>query len=50
MRADGKEAFSHYCIACHGMDGQNTGVPSVGHILPPIRSLRSPGVQSYSDG
>jgi cytochrome c553 len=24
---DGKEAFSHYCVACHGMDGQNTGVP-----------------------
>jgi mono/diheme cytochrome c family protein len=50
MRADGKEAFSHYCIACHGMDGQNTGVPFVGHISPPIPSLRSPGVESYSDG
>src|SRR5258708_32683646 len=25
--AAGKEAFSHYCVACHGMDGQNTGVP-----------------------
>jgi cytochrome c553 len=25
--ADGKEAFSHYCVACHGLDGQNTGVP-----------------------
>ena len=21
--ADGKEAFSHYCVACHGMDGQS---------------------------
>ena len=20
--ADGKEAFSHYCVVCHGMDGQ----------------------------
>ncbi len=20
--AEGKEAFSHYCVACHGMDGQ----------------------------
>jgi mono/diheme cytochrome c family protein len=30
--ADGKEAFSHYCVACHGMDGQNTGVPFAEHI------------------
>jgi mono/diheme cytochrome c family protein len=49
-RADGKEAFSHYCVACHGMDGQNTGVPFAGHISPPIPSLASPEVQSYSDG
>lgn len=48
--ADGKEAFSHYCIACHGLDGQNTGVPFVGHISPPIPSLASPEVQSYTDG
>lgn len=48
--ADGKEAFSHYCVACHGMDGQNTGVPFVGHISPPIPSLASPDVQSYTDG
>src|SRR3569833_198458 len=34
--ADGKEAFSHYCVACHGNDGQNTGVPFVEHISPPI--------------
>jgi mono/diheme cytochrome c family protein len=49
-RADGKEAFSHYCIACHGMDGQNTGVPFADHISPPIPSLASPDVQSYTDG
>ena len=49
-RADGKEAFSHYCVACHGMDGQNTGVPFADHISPPIPSLASPGVQSYTDG
>ncbi len=48
--ADGKEAFSHYCVACHGMDGQNTGVPFVDHISPPIPSLASPEVQSYTDG
>jgi len=49
-RADGKEAFSHYCVACHGMDGQNTGVPFADHISPPIPSLASPDVQSYTDG
>jgi mono/diheme cytochrome c family protein len=48
--ADGKEAFSHYCVACHGMDGQNTGVPFVGRMSPPIPSLASPDVQSYTDG
>jgi mono/diheme cytochrome c family protein len=47
---DGKEAFSHYCIACHGMDGQNTGVPFVDHISPPIPSLASPDVQRFTDG
>ncbi len=49
-RVDGKEAFSHYCVACHGMDGQNTGVPFADHISPPIPSLASPDVQSYTDG
>ena len=48
--ADGKEAFSHYCVACHGMDGQNTGVPFADHISPPIPLLTSPEVQSYTDG
>jgi len=47
---DGKETFSHYCVACHGMDGQNTGVPFVDHISPPIPSLASKEVQSYTDG
>ncbi len=47
---DGKTAFSHYCVACHGMDGQNTGVPFVEHISPPIPSLASQDVQSYTDG
>lgn len=49
-QADGKEAFSHYCVACHGMDGQTTGVPFTDHISPPIPSLASPEVQSYTDG
>jgi mono/diheme cytochrome c family protein len=48
--ADGKEAFSHYCVACHGMDGQNSGIPFADHISPPIPSLASRDVQSYTDG
>lgn len=48
--ADGKEAFSHYCVACHGLDGQNTGVPFVDHVSPPIPSLASDDVQRYTDG
>lgn len=48
--ADGKEAFSHYCVACHGKDGQNTGVPFVNHMSPPVPSLASKEVQQYTDG
>ena len=48
--ADGKEAFSHYCVACHGMDGQNTGVPFAEQMSPPIPLLNSDDVQRYSDG
>jgi mono/diheme cytochrome c family protein len=48
--ADGKEAFSHYCVACHGMDGQNTGVPFANQMDPPVPSLASADVQSYTDG
>lgn len=46
----GREAFGHYCIACHGLDGQNTGVPFSGGMSPPIPSLASGEVQKYSDG
>jgi mono/diheme cytochrome c family protein len=48
--ADGKEAFSYYCAACHGLDGQNTGVPFAGRMSPPVPSLASKDVQQYSDG
>lgn len=48
--ATGKEAFSHYCVACHGMDGQNSGVPFLDHMCPPVPSLASKNVQDYSDG
>lgn len=48
--ADGKEAFSHYCIACHGLDGQNTGVPFASRMSPPVPLLSSKDVQAYTDG
>lgn len=47
---NGSEAFSHYCVACHGLDGQNTGVPFADQMSPPIPPLNSPNVQSYTDG
>jgi cytochrome c553 len=47
---DGREAFSHYCVSCHGLDGQNTGVPFAEKMSPPVPSLASTDVQSYSDG
>jgi cytochrome c553 len=48
--ADGKDSFSHYCVACHGLDGQNTGVPFAESMSPPVPSLASANVQSYTDG
>jgi len=48
--AAGKEAFGHYCIACHGLDGQNTGVPFADRMSPPLPSLASAEVQDYTDG
>jgi mono/diheme cytochrome c family protein len=48
--ARGQEAFSHYCAACHGLDGQNTGVPFADAMSPPVPSLKSERVQAYSDG
>lgn len=48
--ADGRAAFGHYCVVCHGLDGQNTGVPFAGSLSPPVPSLASDDVQRYSDG
>jgi mono/diheme cytochrome c family protein len=48
--ADGKQAYTHYCVACHGLDGQNTGVPFANQMTPPVPSLASTPVQSYTDG
>jgi mono/diheme cytochrome c family protein len=47
---EGKETFSHYCYVCHGLDGQGTGVPFADAMSPPLPSLASESVQSYSDG
>lgn len=46
----GNEAFGHYCVVCHGLDGQSTGVPFADQMSPPLPSLASPEVQSYTDG
>ena len=46
----GQQAFSHYCLVCHGLDGQNTGVPFADRMSPPVPVLSSPAVQAYTDG
>jgi cytochrome c553 len=46
----GKTAFGAYCIVCHGLDGQNTGVPFAAQMSPPVPSLASKQVQDYTDG
>ena len=47
---EGRQAFSHYCAACHGLDGQNTGVPFASRMSPAVPLLMSKDVQLYSDG
>ena len=46
----GREAFSHYCAACHGLDGQKTGVPFADRMSPPVPSLAAEHIQQYKDG
>lgn len=46
----GQKNFAAYCMACHGLDGQNTGVPFADKMSPPVPSLGSPSVQAYTDG
>ena len=48
--AEGKQLFTSYCMVCHGLDGQNTGVPFATTISPPVPSLARAEVQSYTDG
>jgi cytochrome c553 len=47
---EGQAAFNSYCVVCHGLDGQNTGVPFASQVSPPIPSLASKQVQEYTDG
>lgn len=46
----GQTNFSSYCMVCHGLDGQNTGVPFAEKMDPPVPSLASKDVQAYTDG
>lgn len=48
--AAGRKAFGYYCVSCHGLDGQSTGVPFANRMSPPVPSLASAEVQSYTDG
>lgn len=49
-QTEGAEHFQHHCQICHGLDGQNTGVPFAGKMSPPVDDLASKPVQDYSDG
>ncbi len=46
----GQRNFGSYCMVCHGLDGQNTGVPFADKMAPPVPPLSSSAVQAYTDG
>lgn len=46
----GQKSFTNYCMVCHGLDGQATGVPFAQAMYPPVPSLNSAEVQGYTDG
>ena len=46
----GQQNFTAYCMVCHGLDGQNTGVPFADKMAPPVPPLNSAPVQAYTDG
>lgn len=46
----GQSHFGHHCQVCHGLDGQNTGVPFASKMSPPVPDLKSEDVQGYTDG
>jgi mono/diheme cytochrome c family protein len=47
---EGGEHFQHHCGICHGLDGQNTGVPFANKMQPPVADLSAKDVQDYADG
>lgn len=47
---EGQEHFQHHCGVCHGLDGQNTGVPFAQKMSPPVADLASAEIQKYADG
>jgi len=49
-RTAGRGNFSYYCVVCHRLDAQNTGVPFADTMSPPVPPLSAPAVQAYSDG
>jgi mono/diheme cytochrome c family protein len=48
--AAGKATFAQACSVCHGLDGQNTGVPFALKMAPQVPDLTSDHVQRYTDG
>jgi cytochrome c len=46
----GQRVFTSYCMVCHGLDGQNTGVPFADKMSPPVPLLTSSAVQAYTNG
>ena len=46
----GQRNFASYCMVCHGLDGQTTGVPFADRMAPPVPPLNSASVQAYTDG
>jgi len=49
-RNAGAEHFQHHCQICHGLDGQNTGVPFADKMSPPVANLAMDDIQKYTDG
>jgi S-disulfanyl-L-cysteine oxidoreductase SoxD len=47
---EGGEHFQHHCQICHGLDGQNTGVPFATKMEPPVADLAGKEIQDYTDG
>lgn len=46
----GQRNFNSYCMVCHGLDGQNTGVPFSDRMSPPVPVLSASSIQAYTDG